>query len=91
MCSSDLKLIMDSGFRRGTDILKAYALGADFCLIGRPFLCAAAVAGRPGVEHAIKLLMDEIDRNMAMMGVNSVKEMSKAFLMPMTGAGFLQS
>lgn len=87
----DFKLIMDSGFRRGTDILKAYALGADFCLIGRPFLCAAAVAGRPGVDHAVKLLMDEIDRDMAMMGINNVKEMDKNFLMPMTGADFLKA
>ena len=36
-------MIMDSGFRRGTDVLKALALGADFCFIGRPFLCAAAL------------------------------------------------
>ena len=86
----DFKLIMDSGFRRGTDVLKALALGADFCLIGRPFLCAAAVAGRPGVDHAVKLLMDEIDRDMAMMGINHPKEMDKHFLMPMSGADFLR-
>jgi L-lactate dehydrogenase (cytochrome) len=85
-----MKLIMDSGFRRGTDVLKALALGADFCFIGRPFLCAAAVAGQPGVEHAVKLLIDEIDRDMAMLGINTIKEMSKEFLMPATGAGFLE-
>ena len=90
VAGKDFKLIMDSGFRRGTDVLKALALGADFCLIGRPFLCAAAVAGRPGVDHAVKLMMDEIDRDMAMMGINHPKEMDKNFLMPMTGAGFLQ-
>ena len=88
--AGDMKLIMDSGFRRGTDVLKALALGADFCFIGRPFLCAAAVAGQPGVAHAIKLLIDEIDRDMAMMGINTTKEMTKEFLMPATGAGFLQ-
>jgi L-lactate dehydrogenase (cytochrome) len=81
---------MDSGFRRGTDVLKALALGADFVFIGRPFLCAAALAGQPGVTHAVRLLMDEIDRNMAMMGINSLKEMTRDFLMPATGAGFLQ-
>ena len=86
---STMAVIMDSGFRRGTDVLKALALGADFCFIGRPFLCASAVAGQPGVEHAIKLLIDEIDRDMAMLGVNSVKEMSPEFLMAATGAGFL--
>ena len=88
--AGDMKLIMDSGFRRGTDVLKALALGADFCFIGRPFLCAAAVAGQPGVAHAIKLLIDELDRDMAMMGINTTKEMTKEFLMPATGAGFLQ-
>ena len=85
----DMTVIMDSGFRRGTDVLKALALGADFCFIGRPFLCAAACAGQAGVEHAVSLLMDEIDRDMAQMGINSPKEMTKDFLMPMSGADFL--
>jgi L-lactate dehydrogenase (cytochrome) len=84
-----MAVIMDSGFRRGTDVLKALALGADFCFIGRPFLCASAVGGQPAVEHAIKLLIDEIDRDMAMLGVNTIKEMNKSFLMPATGADFL--
>ena len=88
--AGNMVVTMDSGFRRGTDVLKALALGADFVFIGRPFLCAAAVAGQPGVMHAIRLLMDEIDRDMAMMGINTLKEMSKDFLMPATGAGFLQ-
>ncbi len=86
-----MAVIMDSGFRRGTDVLKALALGADFCFIGRPFLCAAACAGAAGVTHAVSLLMDEIDRDMAQLGINSTKEMTKAFLMPMTGADFLTS
>jgi L-lactate dehydrogenase (cytochrome) len=88
--AGNMTLIMDGGFRRGTDLLKALALGADFCFIGRPFLCAAAVAGQPGVAHAIKLLIDELDRDMAMLGINTIKEMSKEFLMPATGAGFLE-
>ena len=84
-----MAVIMDSGFRRGTDVLKALALGADFCFIGRPFLCAAACAGRDGVSHAVSLLMDEIDRDMAQLGINATSEMTRAFLMPSTGAGFL--
>lgn len=87
--AGEMAVIMDSGLRRGTDVLKALALGADFCFIGRPFLCAAAVAGQLGVAHAIKLLMDELDRDMAMLGINTVKEMSREFLLPATGAGFL--
>jgi L-lactate dehydrogenase (cytochrome) len=86
-----MAVIMDSGFRRGTDVLKALALGADFCFIGRPFLCAAACAGEAGVAHAVSLLMDEIDRDMAQLGINSVKEMTKEFLMPATGAEFLHN
>ncbi|MBM3343420.1 MAG: alpha-hydroxy-acid oxidizing protein [Betaproteobacteria bacterium] len=85
----EMTVIMDSGFRRGTDILKALALGADFCFVGRPFLCAAACAGAPGVTHAVSLLMDEIDRNMAQLGLNNPKEITKDFLMPMSGAEFL--
>src|SRR5262245_7708446 len=84
-----MKLIMDSGFRRGTDVLKALALGADFCFIGRPFLCAAACAGQAGVEHAVRLLIDEIDRDMAQLGVNTLKELNEEFLLPAVGPGFL--
>jgi L-lactate dehydrogenase (cytochrome) len=61
-------VIIDSEFRRGTDVLTGLALGADFVLIGRPFLFAAAVAGQAGVLHAIELLSKEIDRDMALLG-----------------------
>jgi L-lactate dehydrogenase (cytochrome) len=84
----DMAVIMDSGFRRGTDVLKALALGADFCFIGRPFLCALACAGHDGVLHAVSLLMDEIDRDMAQLGLNATKEISKDYLMPLSGADF---
>ena len=67
--SGDLTVIIDSGFRRGTDVLKALALGADFILIGRPFLFAAALAGEAGVEHAIALLSSEIDTDLALLGL----------------------
>lgn len=64
-----LPVMMDSGIRRGSDVLKALALGARCVFVGRPFNYAAAVAGPAGVAHAIELLHDEIDRNMAMLGV----------------------
>ncbi len=63
--AGDMAVMIDSGIRRGTDVLKALALGADFVFIGRPFMFAAAVGGQPAVEHAIGLLMDEIQRGMA--------------------------
>ncbi len=64
-------VLIDSGFRRGSDVLKALALGARMVLVGRPFNYAAAVAGEAGVAHAIGLLRDEVDRNLAMLGVTS--------------------
>lgn len=76
----DYPIIIDSGFRRGSDILKALALGADFVFVGRPFLYAAAVDGEQGIEHAIKLLGDEVERNIAMLGVNNLDEMNADFL-----------
>ena len=72
--SGDMKLIVDSGFRRGTDILKALALGADFVLVGRPFLFAAALAGEAGVRHAIGLLTRELDIDLGLLGLSSTAE-----------------
>jgi L-lactate dehydrogenase (cytochrome) len=76
-----MTVMMDSGIRRGTDALKALALGAKFVFVGRPMLYAAAVAGETGVRHAIKLLHDEIDRDMAMLGANSIDEIRRSMLM----------
>ncbi len=73
----DFPVMIDSGFRRGSDVLKALALGARFVWVGRPFNYAAAVAGRAGVAHASQLLRDEIDRNMAMLGVKRCAELSR--------------
>ncbi len=84
-----MTVIMDSGIRRGTDVLKALALGANFVFVGRPFLYAAAIAGEPGVHHAIKLLQDEIDRDMALLGITSLAQMRPNLLMPARGADFL--
>ncbi len=69
-------VMLDSGVRRGSDVLKALALGARCVFLGRPFNYAAAVGGAAGVDHAISLLEQEVSRNMAMMGVNSVSELS---------------
>ena len=51
-----LPVIYDGGVRRGTDVMKAYALGAAFVFVGRPMLCAAVVRGPPGVERACRTL-----------------------------------
>ena len=78
--AGEMIVMMDSGVRRGTDVLKALALGARFVFVGRPFLYAAAIAAEPGVTHAIKLLRDEIDRDMALLGINALTEMRREFL-----------
>jgi L-lactate dehydrogenase (cytochrome) len=85
-----MTVMMDSGVRRGTDVLKALALGAQFVFVGRPFLFAAAVAGEAGVRHAVKLLQDEVDRDMALLGIEALTEMRRDLLTPACGPGFLE-
>lgn len=75
-----MAVIIDSGIRRGTDVLKALALGADFTFVGRPMLFAAALGGVPGVELAIRLLREELDRDMALLGVRALRELSLEFV-----------
>ncbi|WP_408602547.1 alpha-hydroxy acid oxidase [Paraburkholderia guartelaensis] len=75
-------VMMDSGIRRGADVLKALALGARFVFAGRPFMYAAAVGGTPGVRHAIGLLRDEVDRNMAMLGKPSIHDLNRGSICP---------
>jgi len=77
-----MTVMMDSGIRRGTDVLKALALGAKFVWVGRPFNYAASVAGEPGVAHAIGILKGEVDRNMSLIGVNSIAELGPRHLRP---------
>jgi L-lactate dehydrogenase (cytochrome) len=78
--SGDMAVLIDSGFRRGTDVLKALALGADFVLIGRPFLFAAVLAGEAGVQHGISLLSKEIDIDQALLGLGDIADVTTAML-----------
>jgi L-lactate dehydrogenase (cytochrome) len=71
-----MTIMLDGGVRRGTDVIKALALGAHFVWVGRPFLYAAIAGGQGGVEHAITLLRDEIDRDFALMGIRSIGEIT---------------
>ena len=72
----DIDVIMDSGIQRGTHILKAISLGAKAVGIGRYYLYPLAAAGQPGVERALGLLRDEIERGMKLMGVTSLDQLS---------------
>lgn len=79
---SDLPLLLDGGVRRGTDVVKALALGADGLLVGRPMLFAVAAAGQAGVAHAVALLQAEIDRSLALLGARSLEDLQEATLVP---------
>ncbi|WP_257993601.1 alpha-hydroxy acid oxidase [Cupriavidus pauculus] len=76
----NMPVMIDGGVRRGTDVVKALALGAKFVFVGRPFNYAAAVASCPGVAHGISLLKAEIDRDLAMLGVTGLDELSSSHL-----------
>ncbi|MEK9676920.1 MAG: alpha-hydroxy acid oxidase [Rhodospirillaceae bacterium] len=65
----NLTIILDSGVRRGTDVVKALGLGADFVFVGRPFLYAASLGEEPGVAYAIEILASEVDRTIALLGL----------------------
>jgi L-lactate dehydrogenase (cytochrome) len=70
---SDLEIIVDGGVRRGTHIVKALALGADACSIGRAYLYGLAAGGQLGVERSIDILKSEVERDMALLGCTSIE------------------
>lgn len=70
-----LTLIVDSGFRRGTDVVKALALGAHAVMLGRATLYGLAAAGAPGVERALSIMSSELDRVLGQLGCNSIAEL----------------
>lgn len=74
------EVLVDGGIRRGTDILKALALGAKAILIGRPVLWGLAVAGQVGVSHVISLLEDELSVTMALSGCTSIKDIDSSLV-----------
>lgn len=77
-----LPLLVDGGIRRGTDVLKALALGADAVLIGRPYVQALACAGALGVAHVLRLLRDELEIAMALTGCKTLADAGPHLLWP---------
>ncbi|HNP66211.1 MAG TPA: alpha-hydroxy acid oxidase [Woeseiaceae bacterium] len=75
-----LEIICDGGIRRGTHIIKALALGASACSIGRAYLYPLAAGGERGVIRGLSLLRDEILRSMALMGCDSIDKLGKGFV-----------
>jgi L-lactate dehydrogenase (cytochrome) len=70
-------IICDGGVRRGSDIVKAIALGADACSIGRPYLYGAAAAGERGVDHVLQFFREGLERTMALTGRRSIAEIDR--------------
>ncbi len=75
-----LPLLVDGGIRRGSDVLKALALGASAVLIGRPYAMALAAAGAPGVAHVIRLLRDELEIAMALTGCRTLADIGPGLI-----------
>ena len=78
----DETVLMDGGIRRGADILKALALGADAVLLGRLYAYGLAVGGAAGVEAVIRQLAAELDLTMALAGVRSVRDVDSSMVTP---------
>jgi L-lactate dehydrogenase (cytochrome) len=68
---SDVEIMMDSGIRSGQDVLRALALGARSCMIGRAYIYGLGAAGEAGVMKAIDIIRDELDTSMALTGTRS--------------------
>jgi (S)-mandelate dehydrogenase len=81
-----MTVMVDSGFRRGTDVVKALALGANAVLIGRATLYGTAAAGEAGAARAISIFRDEIDRTLALLGCAGIAALNREYLALPPGA-----
>jgi (S)-mandelate dehydrogenase len=73
---------VDSGFRRGADVVKGLALGAQAVLVGRATLYGTAVAGQAGAARAIEIYRDEIDRMLALIGAPDLGALGPEYVVP---------
>jgi 4-hydroxymandelate oxidase len=80
-------VLLDGGIRRGTDVVKALALGAGAVLLGQPVLHALAVGGMPGVAHMLTILQTELEVAMALLGRPGVHDIDPSVLAPFPAAG----
>jgi len=78
-----IAILVDGGIRRGSDVIKAVALGADAVLAGRALLYGVAAAGRAGAKRALDILRQEIDRDLGLLGVRSIAELAPDLLVRM--------
>jgi len=73
-----IPVLVDGGFRRGTDVFKGLALGAQAICIGRPYVWGLAAFGQPGVERVLEILRIELELIMKQCGTRSLKEITPA-------------
>ena len=84
------EIYLDSGVRRGADVLRALALGADAVFVGRPFLWGLAVNGKEGVREVLAFLRDELDRAMGFCGLTSIDQINRSVVSLPGEAGWIQ-
>ena len=82
-----IPVLIDGGIRRGADVVKALALGAAACLIGRPQLWGLAVAGEAGVAHVLELLRQDIDLTMGLIGASRLGDLGQHCLRRQPASG----
>jgi isopentenyl diphosphate isomerase/L-lactate dehydrogenase-like FMN-dependent dehydrogenase len=78
---------MDGGIRRGTDVLKAVALGASAVLLGRPVICGLAIGGQQGVQQVLQTIQREFELAMALAGCKSVADIGPHMLLRCSADG----
>jgi 4-hydroxymandelate oxidase len=77
-----IHVLVDGGIRRGWDVAKALALGADAVLVGRPLLWGLAREGRPGVEAVLRQLLSELDGSLALLGCPRARDLDRSYVTP---------
>lgn len=81
-----IQVVVDGGIRRGSDIVKAIALGADACSVGKAYLYGLAAGGEAGVAKAIAILRAEVERTMTLLGCRSISEIGERHVLPLEGS-----
>jgi len=77
-----VEVLVDGGIRRGSDVVKAVALGARAVMIGRAYAYGLGAMGEAGVTRALEIIRAELDVSMALCGVRDVKDVSRSILRP---------
>ena len=76
------EVLVDGGIRRGADIVKAVAMGATACMVGRAYLYGLGAAGERGVDKALGFLHDETERTMKLIGAATIDELGPDYIQP---------